>query len=138
MDEIRREMEAKVVKSGDRHVSTPVVIEFVYMPEEDPLAVMMIAHQETEADAVWIFGRELVAAGVKAYVVHVGDGDVRFRNAGRGELIMCLRSDSGHADIQLPTDDVEAFLADTFQAIPLGDEHFEELMDEALKEWLDG
>lgn len=143
---ITRKMKAVIARSQNavaKFMNVPIQVELAWDPDTDPLAVMAIfslpgdqtASGEDE-EIVWVFGRDLLTAGLQS-LAPTGLGDVRFRLASvaRVNLITCLKSPEGHADVLLPVIDVETFLGETFQHTPLGAEVTDDLVDEFLKEF---
>jgi hypothetical protein len=98
----------------------PVHAEFLYSVDQ-PLAV--IARFRVGKDTVeWVFARELLSDGLTR---PTGDGDITcwpVNISGRSVLAINLASDTGHALLEAPADEVEGFLRRTFDIIPHGAE----------------
>jgi hypothetical protein len=47
---------------------------------------------------------------------------------------VCLKNDTGHADLRLPVEPVKEFLTETALALPLGSECVDEQIDDFLAE----
>lgn len=140
---ISRKMEGIVARGTNGVMNLPVQVELAWDPDHDPFAVMMIVSLPAEnstsgvdEEIVWVFARSLLADGLRS-LAPTGLGDVRMRLAGptRVNLIVCLKSPEGHADLLLPVVDTETFLGETRQHTELGDEVTDELVDEFLKEF---
>ncbi len=98
----------------------------------DPLAVEATFRAADESIS-WVLGRDLLSAGL---VAEVGEGDVRVWPAGWGShdavapdedggpaLVMIeLSSPDGRATLAVGADDLQAFLARTFEVVPQGAE----------------
>lgn len=133
---IRRKFTGRITKSDGMAVDVPVGVEAIWDPDHDPLAVMLIFSPPDQDDAVWRFGRQLmVEAFQKRYPV--GQGDIRFYRLVEG-FGVCLQSKDGHADVILPLRDVEAFIGETLEHTPLGEEKIDDLVDAFVKELMEG
>lgn len=131
---ISRTFEGLVSRSMGQVINVVVSIELAWDPETSPLAVTMIVSVPDENEVAWTFSRDLLAMGAKS-LSPVGQGDVRFRLDGfHANLIVCLRNETGHADILLPRGEVEAFLDETLGHSKFGEECVGELVDDFLKE----
>jgi hypothetical protein len=85
-------------------------------------------------ERIWVFGRELLQQGCASLEVF-GSGDIRLRHFPlQGVVMMCLKNANGHADIQLPHAEVEAFLGSTVDDALHGTEAVGGLVDDFLKE----
>jgi len=124
-----------VKQTGETNVNVPVNIELVFDGETDPFAVQLIISVPGEEAVVWHFSRNLLNSGASSYLP-VGYGDVKFRFQG-DELLMCLKNQTGHADIALPQAQVLEFLEDTFEEVEVGEEdaacHIDDLIEEILR-----
>lgn len=135
---IQHTVSGTVLKVGDQHVRIPVPVEMAFDEENDPLAVQMIFKVEDEDEVCWIMGRELVMRGSTSALPY-GTGDVRFRVEPHFDrVLVCLRSPGGHADIGLNRTELIDFLNRTQAVCKLGEEPIEDLMDQELKELLEG
>lgn len=132
-----RRFPAIVMRTDNTDCRIICLAELSYYPKTDPLVVKVVFSVAGEPGVTWKVGRELMARGVGSPVPY-GDGDIRMRCLGPGDegVILCLKNVNGHADIRLPRQPLELFLEETFAEVPLGDEHFDSLIDEALKEIL--
>lgn len=106
-----------------------------YDGENDPLAVQMLVDREGEETVAWYFSRLLLANGINNYSP-VGAGDVKVRRSPRNTVVICLRSPSGHADIEVPIDSVVQYLAASMDAYIRAEDRMDELVDRGLKELL--
>ena len=140
---ISRKMKGLVVRSANGAVHVPIGVVLTWDPDHDPYAVMMICSLDAEdtmsgedEEVVWTFARSLLSDGLSS-LAPFGQGDVKMRLASvaRVNLIVCLTSPEGHADLLLPVLDVETFLDETRQHTELGNEDAAELVDEFLKEF---
>lgn len=135
---IQHTVSGTVLKSGNQHTSLPIEVEMAFDEENDPLAVQMIFKVEDEEEVCWVMGRELVMRGSCSALPH-GTGDVRFRAEPHlDRVLVCLRSPGGHADVALNRAELINFLNRTQAVCKLGDEPIEALMDQELKELLEG
>jgi hypothetical protein len=114
-------------------LAQPIRVELAYDAENDPLVVTATFHTGADDPKVWTVGRELMMRGATSRTTY-GDGDVRFRFEGQilNRLMICLRSDGGHADVGLRQTEVVAFLNRTQKACALGDEPVEAILDREL------
>lgn len=88
----------------------------------DPYVVRAAFFTDTDELAEWVLGRDLLADGLKG---SAGCGDVRVWPAvGRGDQAMyiVLGSPSGTALLEVPVQDVKAFLENTEALVPRGTE----------------
>lgn len=95
----------------------------------DPYAVTMLFHTGT----TWTFARELLAEGLH---IPAGFGDVRIAPVpdagGMGLIQVGLSSPTGHTEFVLNGDDVADFLTATAARIPIGEELWTSIDDDAL------
>ena len=135
---IQHTVPGTILKVGDQHVRMPVQVEMAFDEENDPLAIQMIFKVEDEDEVCWVMGRELVMRGATSMIPY-GTGDVRFRAEPHlDRVLVCLRSPGGHADIALNRADLIDFLNRTQSVCKLGDEPIDDLIDQELKELLEG
>ncbi|MFE9423204.1 SsgA family sporulation/cell division regulator [Kitasatospora sp. NPDC006697] len=78
----------------------------------------------------WYFGRDLLNEG---RLVPSGCGDVRVAPGDAGRTMITLRAWGKEAVIAAPTEDVTAFLADTYALVPAGAESQHIDVDEVLE-----
>ncbi len=137
---ISHEFQGTLLKVGEQKCQIPTNITLTFDEEYDPIAVQMVIRADgAQEDVVWVFSRELLTRGVTS-VTPVGQGDVKFKYFASGSLmrvVVCLRNASGHADLALPAERVIAFLNDANTVIRLGEEHFDDLIDEFINEVLE-
>lgn len=101
--------------------STPVLSRLSFHVDE-PFAVTVAFRTERGRWVEWTFARELLAAGLED---PAGLGDVRIRpDLSDDEALLTLEIESpdGYASFELEREDVESFLASTYELIPLGNE----------------
>ncbi len=107
------------------HGAVPLVASLDYCAD-DPYAIKMAFHVGADEPVEWIFGRELLAAGLRA---PVGEGDVQVwpANADGTDLStdlvnLALSSPFGEAHFEAPLSEVAAFLQSTYGIVPAGAE----------------
>ncbi len=94
---------------------------------EDPYAVEALLDAGGDAPVRWVFSRDLLAAGLRD---HVGEGDVSVgpvpapRDGGAQAPVVRLRlaSPDGSAVLEASARALEAFLTETYAAVPAGAE----------------
>lgn len=139
MSSVGREFEGRVIMVNGEAAppDTELRVELRYDSKVDPFAVIMTFFESEDHEGTpWIFGRELMEKGMKS-LRPVGDGDVKFRRKIKsrgGQLQVCLSTDEGHAHVDLPGDEVHAFLDESFLACMPGQEGIDAHMDAFLKE----
>ncbi|WP_416237092.1 SsgA family sporulation/cell division regulator [Streptomyces sp. RB17] len=103
-------------------LSVPLCMGLRYEPG-DPYAVRAAFHPLGEGRTVeWVFGRDMLAQGLTG---HVGQGDVRMWPTGgpdRGVLSVALSSPAGSALLEITTQDLAAFLEETYSVVRPGSE----------------
>ncbi|MET9387495.1 SsgA family sporulation/cell division regulator [Streptomyces sp. NPDC002928] len=88
----------------------------------DPYVVRAAFFTDTDEPAEWVLGRDLLADGLTG---SAGCGDVRVWSAvGRGDqsMYIVLGSPAGTALLEVPVQDVKAFLENTEALVPRGTE----------------
>ena len=108
------------------HGAVPLVASLDYCAD-DPYAIKMSFHVGADEPVEWIFGRELLAAGLEA---PVGEGDVQAwpddsADASASELgilNIALSSPFGEAHFEAPLSEVAEFLQSTYSIVPTGAE----------------
>lgn len=98
----------------------PIQARFSYSAH-DPLSVMAEFHAAGNA-VQWVFARDLLRTGTQH---PTGEGDVTCWPATiSGERVVCiaLRSPSGQALLEAPAEDINEFLARSFDVVPEGTE----------------
>jgi len=140
---ISKRFQGIVIKTGDQVTNQRIGIELAWDPDRDPLAVTMTCYLGSETtysgedeQVAWVLSRELLHEGLSSFTP-VGEGDVKLRLANNfsAGLLCCLTSPDGHADLALPLVEVEGFMDETEQHTPVGQEHFDTLLDDFLKEF---
>ena len=136
---ITREFDGLILKTGGQNVRIPIKVTLSFDEEYDPFAVQMMISVPLEPEVVWYFGRELLQRGINNSF-GVGHGDVRFRYSGavngQENLHVCLRNNTGHADLGMPHHEVVAFLNETTDAALEGISCLDTMIDEAIEEIL--
>ncbi|MER6471061.1 SsgA family sporulation/cell division regulator [Streptomyces collinus] len=128
---VERELELKLVLSPDRSVPVPARLGY---RSDDPYAVHVTFHTDSEHPVEWTFARELLVEGVFR---PCGQGDVRVwptKVDGRGVVLMALSSPDGDALLEAPAAQVSAWLERTLRAVPPGSEGGRLGLDGALDE----
>jgi hypothetical protein len=103
------------------HGAVPLVASVDYCAD-DPYAIKMSFHVGTDEPVEWIFGRELLAAGLER---PSGEGDVQVwpdDAEGSDVLNIALSSPFGEARFEAPLSATAEFLTSTFGIIPAGSE----------------
>ncbi|WP_149824834.1 SsgA family sporulation/cell division regulator [Streptomyces tailanensis] len=130
---VERELELRLVLSPERSVPVPAKLGY---RSDDPYAVHITFHINSERPVHWTFARELLVEGVfRPY----GDGDVRVwprKVSGRGVVLMALTSPDGDALLEAPAATVSAWLERTLRVVPPGSEQALLRIDDGLAELL--
>ncbi|MFD0315283.1 SsgA family sporulation/cell division regulator [Streptomyces flavalbus] len=130
---VERELELKLVLSPEESVPVPARLGY---RSDDPYAVHITFHINSDVPVHWTFARDLLVEGVFR---PCGGGDVRVwpsRAEGRGVVLMALSSPDGEALLEAPTAQVSAWLERTLRAVPPGTEGAQLGIDAALDELL--
>ncbi|CAL9580542.1 Sporulation-specific cell division protein SsgB [Streptomyces sp. enrichment culture] len=116
---VERELELKLVLSPERRIAVPARLGYL---TDDPYAVHVTFHIDTEHPVYWTFARELLVEGVFR---PCGQGDVRVwptKAEGRSVVLMALSSPAGDALLEAPAAAVSAWLERTLRVVPPGTE----------------
>lgn len=111
--------QARLITSADQERA--VTARLSYLPD-DPLAVRIAFPPEVSLDhahVTWVFGRELLDAGLSA---PAGEGDVRLWPFGPGRTVIEFHAPEGVAVVEFGTPDLGRFLQETYAAVPVADE----------------
>ncbi|WP_409471837.1 SsgA family sporulation/cell division regulator [Streptomyces sp. HC307] len=130
---VERELEMRLVLSPER--SVPVAARIGYR-SDDPYAVHITFHIDSDQPVNWTFGRELLVEGVFRLC---GRGDVRVwpsKANGRSVVLMALSSPDGDALLEAPAAQVSAWLERTLRVVPPGSEGAQLDLDDGLAELL--
>ncbi|MGW7378597.1 SsgA family sporulation/cell division regulator [Streptomyces sp. NPDC054794] len=130
---VERELELRLVLSPERSVPVPARLSY---RTDDPYAVHVTFHINSEHPVHWTFARELLVEGVFR---PCGQGDVRVwptKVDGRSVVLMALSSPDGEALLEAPTAQVSAWLERTLRAVPPGTEGEQLGMDHVLDQLL--
>ncbi|OQD55549.1 sporulation protein SsgA [Streptomyces phaeoluteigriseus] len=130
---VERELEFHMIVSPERSVPVPARLGY---RSDDPFAVHVSFHINSEYPVHWTFARELLVEGVFR---PCGHGDVRVwptKVGGRGVVLMALSSPDGDALLEAPAAQVSAWLERTLRVVPPGTEGEQLELDEALTELL--
>ncbi|MFJ7048915.1 sporulation protein SsgA [Streptomyces sp. JV178] len=130
---VERELELRLVLSPEQSIPVPAKLGY---RSDDPYAVHITFHINSDRPVHWTFARELLVEGVFR---PCGGGDVRVwpaKVSGRGVVLMALSSPGGDALLEAPAAAVSAWLERTLRIVPPGSE-FEMLrIDDGLAELL--
>ncbi|MBO4259543.1 SsgA family sporulation/cell division regulator [Streptomyces sp. NPDC002144] len=130
---VERELELRLVLSPERSIPVPARLSY---RTDDPYAVHVAFHTNSEHPVHWTFSRDLLVEGVFR---PSGHGDVRVwptKTEGRSVVLMALSSPDGDALLEGPAAQVSAWLERTLRAVPPGTEGEQLGIDEALDQLL--
>jgi hypothetical protein len=103
------------------HGAVPLVASLDYCAD-DPYAIKMSFHVGADEPVEWIFGRELLAAGLEG---PGGEGDVQVwpdDSDGADILNIALSSPFGEARFEAPLSELAEFLRSSYSIVPAGAE----------------
>ncbi|MFF9273583.1 SsgA family sporulation/cell division regulator [Streptomyces griseosporeus] len=130
---VERELELRLILSPERGVPVPARLTY---RTDDPYAVHITFHINSEYPVNWTFARELLVEGVFR---PCGHGDVRVwptKVDGRSVVLMALSSPDGDALLEAPSAPVSAWLERTLRVVPPGTEGEQLGIDDALDQLL--
>ncbi|GKQ37764.1 SsgA family sporulation/cell division regulator [Streptomyces sp. A012304] len=130
---VERELELRLVLSPERGIPVPARLGY---RSDDPFAVHIVFHINSEHPVNWTFARELLVEGVFRACGH---GDVRVwptKVNGRSVVLMALSSPDGDALLEAPAAQVSSWLERTLRAVPPGTEGEQLGIDDALDQLL--
>ncbi|MET7481173.1 SsgA family sporulation/cell division regulator [Streptomyces sp. NPDC005648] len=130
---VERELELKLILSPERGIPVPARLSY---RTDDPYAVHISFHINSEHPVNWTFARELLVEGVFR---PCGHGDVRVwptKTDGRSVVLMALSSPDGDALLEAPSVQVSAWLERTLRVVPPGTEGEQLGIDDALDQLL--
>ncbi|EMF50586.1 MULTISPECIES: SsgA family sporulation/cell division regulator [Streptomyces] len=130
---VERELELGLVLSPERSIPVPAKLVF---RSDDPYAVHIAFHINSDRPVNWTFARELLVEGVFR---PCGHGDVRVwptKVSGRSVVLMALSSPDGDALLEAPAAAVSAWLERTLRVVPPGAEFDMLRIDDGLAELL--
>ncbi|GAQ63644.1 MULTISPECIES: SsgA family sporulation/cell division regulator [Streptomyces] len=130
---VERELELGLVLSPEHTLPVPAKLGF---RSDDPYAVHITFHINSDRPVHWTFARELLVEGVFR---PCGQGDVRVwptKVSGRGVVLMALSSPDGDALLEAPAAAVSAWLERTLRVVPPGSEFAMLGFDDGLAELL--
>ncbi|MEH0634052.1 SsgA family sporulation/cell division regulator [Streptomyces bottropensis] len=130
---VERELELGLVLSPERSIPVPAKLVF---RSDDPYAVHIAFHINSDRPVNWTFARELLVEGVFR---PCGHGDVRVwptKVSGRSVVLMALSSPDGDALLEAPAAAVSAWLERTLRVVPPGAEFAMLRIDDGLAELL--
>ncbi|MEU9243444.1 SsgA family sporulation/cell division regulator [Streptomyces shenzhenensis] len=126
---VERELELRLVLSPERSIPVPARLTY---RSDDPYAVHVSFHLDSDFPVHWAFARDLLVEGVFR---PSGQGDVRVWPAkakGRSVVLMALSSPDGDALLEAPATRVSAWLERTLWVVPPGSEGGQLGIDAAL------
>ncbi|MET9060081.1 SsgA family sporulation/cell division regulator [Streptomyces antibioticus] len=130
---VERELELRLVLSPERSIPVPARLSY---RSDDPFAVHIVFHIDSEHPVHWTFARELLVEGVFR---PCGHGDVRVwptKVDGRSVVLIALSSPDGDALLEAPAAQVSAWLERTLRVVPPGTEGEQLGIDDGLAELL--
>ncbi|MBJ7001431.1 SsgA family sporulation/cell division regulator [Streptomyces griseofuscus] len=130
---VERELELNLILSPERSIPVPARLAY---RSDDPYAVHVVFHINSEFPVHWTFARDLLVEGVFR---PCGHGDVRVwptKSGGRSVVLMALTSPDGDALLEAPTPQVSAWLERTLRMVPPGTEGGQLGIDDALDQLL--
>ncbi|MFI6035689.1 SsgA family sporulation/cell division regulator [Streptomyces sp. NPDC051315] len=130
---VERELELRLVLSPERGIPVPARLTY---RSDDPFAVHVAFHIDSERPVDWTFARDLLVEGVFR---PCGHGDVRVwptKVNGRGVVLMALSSPDGDALLEAPAAQVSSWLERTLRVVPPGTEGRRLGLDGALADLL--
>ncbi|GEC09366.1 sporulation protein SsgA [Streptomyces spinoverrucosus] len=130
---VERELELKLILSPERSVPVPARLSY---RTDDPYAVHISFHINSEQPVNWTFARDLLVEGVFR---PCGKGDVRVwpsKVNGRGVVLMALSSPDGDALLEAPAAQVSAWHERTLRVVPPGSEGEQLGIDDGLAQLL--
>ncbi|WP_189311774.1 SsgA family sporulation/cell division regulator [Streptomyces brasiliensis] len=130
---VERELELNLILSSERSVPVPARLSY---RTEDPYAVHIAFHINSEHPVNWTFARELLVEGVFR---PCGHGDVRVwptKSPGRSIVLIALSSPDGDALLEAPSAQVSTWLERTLRLVPPGSESEQLGIDDALDQLL--
>ncbi|MBK3642229.1 MULTISPECIES: SsgA family sporulation/cell division regulator [Streptomyces] len=130
---VERELELRLILSPERGIPVPARLSY---RTDDPYAVHVAFHINSEHPVDWTFSRELLVEGVFR---PCGQGDVRVwptKTEGRSVVLMALSSPDGDALLEAPAAQVSAWLERTLRVVPPGTEGEQLGIDDALDQLL--
>ncbi|MEV7386602.1 MULTISPECIES: SsgA family sporulation/cell division regulator [unclassified Streptomyces] len=130
---VERELELRLILSPERSIPVPARLAY---RSDDPYAVHVSFHINSDFPVHWTFARDLLVEGVFR---PSGHGDVRVwptKSEGRSVVLMALSSPDGDALLQAPTAQVSAWLERTLRVVPPGSEGRRLGIDDALDQLL--
>lgn len=112
------EVELRLVVPDGQAVPIPVGLRY---NADDPYAVRAVFRGEG-LEVEWVFARDLLAVGLAQ---PCGEGDVHVwpaRDADSDDVMISLSSPDGRAVLEADAEDLAAFLEQTAQVVPPGEE----------------
>ncbi|MFJ4517132.1 SsgA family sporulation/cell division regulator [Streptomyces sp. NPDC088817] len=116
---VEHELELRMILSPEYDVPVPARLAY---RTDDPYAVHIVFHIDSEHPVHWTFARDLLVEGVFR---SCGDGDVRVwpsKALGRSVVLLALSAPDGDALLEVPAAQVAAWLERTLRLVPPGSE----------------
>ncbi|GAA3769652.1 SsgA family sporulation/cell division regulator [Streptomyces phyllanthi] len=116
---VERKLDLRLVLSPERSIPVPARLGY---RSDDPYAVRVTFHIDSDRPVQWTFARELLVEGVFR---PCGHGDVRVSPTkvnGRSVVLITLSSPGGDALLEAPAAQVSAWLERTLRVVPPGTE----------------
>jgi|GEM_PF-198779 len=132
---VERELEVRLVLSPEFGTSVPARLSYF---ADDPYAVHLAFHTDSDAPVVWVFARELIVEGMFRAC---GQGDVRVwpaRAGGRPLVCLALSSPAGEALLEIPGAPVAEWIEQALRLVPSGAESRRLRLDDGLERLLAG
>ncbi|NEY32829.1 SsgA family sporulation/cell division regulator [Streptomyces sp. PRKS01-65] len=126
---VERELELRFVLAPGHSVPVPALLGY---RTDDPYAVHLTFHIDSDRPVHWTFARDLLVEGVFR---PCGQGDVRVwpaQDGGRGVVLLALSSPGGDALLQAPAAQLSAWLERTLRVVPPGSEGSRPDLDDGL------
>jgi hypothetical protein len=116
---IDQAVQAGLITSEARVLDITAVLGYRW---DDPLAVRVRFPARASlagSDVAWVFGRDLLAAGLKG---PAGDGDVHIRPFGDDLTVLEFHASVGTAVVRMESADLRRFLRRSYLLVPAGRE----------------
>lgn len=116
---IEQDITLACVDPWGRAVDVPTTMSF---EQSDPFAVTLTFHAAS-GDVVWMMARHVLLQGLTS---PAGDGDIRvfpsIDEDASAVTVLDFSSPNGHLVGQVPTRELQEFVAETIAVVPVGDE----------------
>jgi hypothetical protein len=132
MQTVSSDLDLTLVMDDDRTLRVPSTLLY---SADHPFAVTTV-FRTADGDVTWVFGRDLLDDGL---IEPSGEGDVTVWPAvhgGRAVVCLALASPAGSALLHLDAGALRAFLDESYDLVPMGEEGEHLDIDAALAELL--